>query len=337
HTWSETRASTSVKRTISYCPTLEGAFGSSTTRTKSHAPSRGLPVTSRIAPSLRFTLAPTGRSRKMRAALLPSRSLPLLDSAMTRLLGEEFVVDMLIHRVEILPAFGFHEGQPAAKAGSGWLLRHPEVEGKPRHPVVGRPPPDPHLEVVGQPPGHRPLAGREDVVPVLHVVGFGQAGRPAVAHHVMALGVLHRFGRLLVHLEQAPALGDAHPMGLPGQDAPMVDDHVRKDGKMPAAIAVARHDLFAILLLLRLVGLAVVLVHAGLLPRVDIVTPPGLLVKLIGSPMAQLVIAHGVVLRRELGAHGAAVRVSLALGADGRGVDGAVGHGGVRRVGRKAK
>src|SRR5207249_7070346 len=121
----------------------------------------------------------------------------------------------------------------------------------------------------------------------------------------MALSVLHMFGRLLVHLEQAPALGDAHPMGLPGQDAPMVDDDVGKDGEMSAAIAVTRHDLVSILLLLRLVGLAVVLVHPGILPCVDIVTPPRLPVKLIGSPMAQLMIAHSVVLRRELGAHGA--------------------------------
>src|SRR5438132_10897302 len=270
----------------------------------------------------------------MRAALLPSRLLPLLDSAMARLLWADFVVDVRIHWVEIIPAFGFHKGQPAAKAGPSWLLGHPEVEGKPWYPVVGMPPSYPHLEVVWQPPGHRPLASREDVVPVLHVVGFGQAGWPAVAHHVMALGVLHIFGRLLVHLEQAPALGDAHPMGLPGQDAPMVDDHVGKDGEMAAAIAVARHDLVPILLLLRLVGLAVVLVHPRILPRIDIVTPPRLPVKLIRSPMPQLMIAHGVVFRRELGSHGAPVRVPLALGADGRGVDGAVRHGRVRRVAR---
>src|SRR5215467_11825873 len=157
---------------MSSCPTLEGSCGSSTMRTRSQAPSPGLPVTSRIAPSLRFTLAPTGSSRYMTAALLPCRSLPLLDSAMARLLREDFVVDVLIHRVELIPAFGFHEGQPTAKAGPGWLLGHPEVEGKPRHPVVGMPLPHPHLEVVRQPPGHRPLTGREDVVPVLHVVGF---------------------------------------------------------------------------------------------------------------------------------------------------------------------
>src|SRR5215510_5822747 len=102
------------------------------------------------------------------AALLPSRSLPLLASAMARLLREDFMVDVFIHWVEIVPALGFHEGQPAAKAGPGWLLGHPEVEGKPRRPVVGMPPPNAHLEVVRQPPGHRPPAGREDVVPVLH-------------------------------------------------------------------------------------------------------------------------------------------------------------------------
>src|SRR5437868_2328878 len=133
---------------MSSCPTLAGSFGASTTRTRSQAPSRGLPVTSRIAPSLRFTLAPTGRSRKIRAALLPSRSLPLRDSAMARLLREDFVVDVRIHGVEIIPALGFHKGQPAAKAGPGWLLGHTEVEGKPRHPVVGMPPLYPHLEVV---------------------------------------------------------------------------------------------------------------------------------------------------------------------------------------------
>src|ERR671934_2760676 len=138
----------------------------------------------------------------MRAALLPSRSLSLLASAMARLLREDFVVDVLIHWIEIIPAFGFHEGQPTAKAGPGWLLGHPEVEGKPRYPVVAMPLPHPHLEVIRQPPGYRPLAGREDVVPVLHVVGFGQAGRPAIAHHVMALGVLHMFWRHPVHLEQ---------------------------------------------------------------------------------------------------------------------------------------
>src|SRR5215813_15417797 len=99
---------------------------------------------------------------------------------MARLLREEFVVDVLIHRVEIIPAPGFHEGQPAAKAGPGWLLGHPEVKSKSRCPVVGMPPSYPHLEVVWQPPGHCPPAGWEDVVPVLHVVGFGQAGRPAV-------------------------------------------------------------------------------------------------------------------------------------------------------------
>src|SRR5215510_8835655 len=182
----------------------------------------------------------------MMAALLPLRSLSLLDWSMARLLREDFVVDALIHWVEIIPALGFHEGQPAAKAGPGWLLGHPEVEGKPRHPIVVMPPPDPHLEVVRQPPGHRPPTGWEDVVPVLHVVGFGQAGRPAVAHHVMALGVLHIFGSVPVHLEQAPALGDSHSIGLPGQDAPVVDDHIGKDSEMPAAIAVASDDLVPI-------------------------------------------------------------------------------------------
>src|SRR5262245_48126981 len=116
----------------------------------------------------------------MMAALFPLRSLPLLDWSMARLLREDFVVDVLIHRVEVIPTLGFHEGQPAAKAGPGWLLRHPEVEGKPRYPIVGMPPPNAHLEVVRQPPSHSPPAGREDVVPVLHVIGFGQAGRPAV-------------------------------------------------------------------------------------------------------------------------------------------------------------
>src|SRR5262245_52299639 len=111
----------------------------------------------------------------MTAALLPLRSLPLRDWSMAMLLREDFVVDMLIHRVEIIPALGFHEGQPAAKAGPGWLLGHPEVEGKPRHSVIGMPPPNPHLEVVWQPPGHSPPAGREDGVPVLHVVGFVEA------------------------------------------------------------------------------------------------------------------------------------------------------------------
>src|SRR5262249_8514833 len=209
----------------------------------------------------------------MMAALLPLRSLSLLDSAMTRLLREDFVVDVLIHRIEFIPALGFHEGQPPAKAGPGWLLGHPEVEGKPLYPVVVMPTPNSHLEVVRQPPGHRPPTGREDVVPILHVVGFGQAGWPAVAHHVMALGVLHIFGSLPAPLERATALGDAPSIGLPGKDAPMVDDHFRKDGEMPAAIAVAGYDLVPILLLLRFVGLAVVLVHPRLLPRVDIVTP----------------------------------------------------------------
>src|SRR5437879_1563244 len=105
----------------------------------------------------------------------------------------------------------------------------------------------------------------------------------------------------------------------------MVDDHVGKDGEMAAAIAVTRHDLVSILLLLHLVGLAIVLVHPRILPRVDIVTPPRLLVQFIGSPLPQLMIAPGVVLRRELGSHRAPVRVPLALGADGRGVDGAWG------------
>src|SRR5262249_830074 len=110
-----------------------------------------------------------------------------------------------------------------------------------------------------------------------------------------------------------------------------------KDGEMAAAIAVTRHDLVPILLLLRFVGLAVVLVYPRILPRVGIVTPPRLPVEFIGAPVTQLMIAHGVVLRRELAGHRAAVRVPVALGADGRGIDGAMRHGRVRRIGRKAK
>src|SRR5215831_19891612 len=53
--------------------------------------------------------------------------------------------------------------------------------------------------------------------------------------------------------------------------------------------------------------------------------------------LLSLMIAHGVVLRRELAAHRAAVRVPVALGADGRGIDGAMRHGRVRRIRRKAK
>src|SRR5215510_5605838 len=159
---------------MSSCPTLAGSFGSSTTRTKSQAPSPGLPVTSRIAPSLRFTLAPTGSSRYMTAALLPLRSCELCDWSMVTLLQPGVVaLGALLNGVEIVPAFGFHEGQPAAKAGPMRLLGHGMGEAHAGQPLIFKALAMPADEAIGHCPGDGSQAGGVDVVPILHVVRFG--------------------------------------------------------------------------------------------------------------------------------------------------------------------
>src|SRR5262245_14062697 len=115
----------------------------------------------------------------------------------------------LLDGVEIVPAFGFHEGQPAAKAGPMGLLGHGMGEAHAGRPLVFKALAVPTDEAIGDRLGDGAPAGGVDVVPVLHVVRFGDAGGAVVAHHVMPLGVLYVLGRVLVHRVYAPSLGDA--------------------------------------------------------------------------------------------------------------------------------
>src|SRR5437868_14199627 len=127
-----------------------------------------------------------------------------------------------------------------------------------------------HGVVVRRLLGAEAEACREYVVPVLHVVGLGDARGATVAHHIVPLSILHVLGGVLVHLVEPPGLHHADPVGVPGQNAPVIDDDVGKDREMAATEAVARKVLVGVLLGFALAGLSVVLVHAGLDPGIAV-------------------------------------------------------------------
>src|ERR671923_2286578 len=136
----------------------------------------------------------------MTAASLPFRSCELRDWSMVNLLPPGVVaLGALLDGVEIVPAFGFHEGQPAAKAGPMGLLGHGMGEAHAGKPLIFKALAMPADEAIRERLGDGAPAGGVDIVPVLHVVRFGYAGGGGVAHHVMSLGILDVLGRVLVH------------------------------------------------------------------------------------------------------------------------------------------
>src|SRR5438552_18407312 len=111
--------------------------------------------------------------------------------------------------------------------------------------------------------GDDAAAGGRGVVPVLHVVGLGQADGTGVAHVVPAHGVFDFLGRLSIHEVEAPAFGPTDAVRVPHGDgfshgAATLINHVGED------TASTGDDVLAFELLhLRLVGLAEVLLDPG--------------------------------------------------------------------------
>src|SRR5262245_41608509 len=142
-----------------------------------------------IAPLVSLIFKPSGRSRKTSAPCTPERSYFFDDSTPAPL--PDAMVGRFVYRVEVVPALGLHEGEPAAEAGAGGIFGPVVVEDDDVGGVFPElSPTETVCEVVVVLLRGHALAGGEHVVPVLHVVGLGRAGGPVVAHGVMADGVL---------------------------------------------------------------------------------------------------------------------------------------------------
>src|SRR5262249_30789582 len=115
------------------------------------------------------------------------------------------------------------------------------------------------------------LAGRVDVVPVLHVVRLEETDRPVETFRLVSERVLDVLRRRPVHARRRPALEHARRVRVVPPDAPTVDHDAREDGKVAATPAVRRHHTVGVLLRLASLLLAEVLVDAGFEPLVDVV------------------------------------------------------------------
>ncbi len=186
-----------------------------------------------------------------------------------------------------------------------------------------------HLEVVRQALGNCAQAGRKRVVPVLHVVRFGQSAGPAVAHHVAPLRVFDYFRGFTIDRVLAPALGHADTVRVPQQNTLRLDVDVRPHQARPAV-----HELAFVLFRLPGVLLAIVIVNSRhRKPRIDVGRDARSFVDRIVTAVTKLRTRHFVgSLGKVRTPTVTAAAVSIALRPDRRDVDRTVRHRRVRTV-----
>src|SRR6266498_3337348 len=237
--------------------------------------------------------------------------------------------------VQIVPAPRLHKRQPSTQPGTLILFGDTKIQCHAGDALVRKLVSQAALKVIGYSCSDGAAAGRVGIVPVLHVVGLGQPRWPGVAHHVPALGVFNHLGRILVDLEQPPALRYTYPMGMPLENALLLNVDIGEDqGTTPMQV------LILVLLGLLLASLAIILVHLRRfrLPRIHVGRYAGKLVDTVMASVPQLSAGHLVTGLRESGAHGMTVAIlPFPLRANGSHVDGAVCGNPVQCVAVEAK
>src|SRR4030095_1420399 len=237
--------------------------------------------------------------------------------------------------IQVVPAPRLHTRQPSTQPGALILFGDTKIQRHPWDALVGKVVAQAALEVIGYPCSDGATAGRVRIVPVLHIVGLGQARWAGIAHHVPALRVFNHLGRILVDLEQPPALRYANLMGMPLENALLLNVDIGEDqGTTPMQVSTF---IFLGLLLARL---SIILVHLRRfrLPCVDVGRYAGKLVDAVMAAVPQLSAGHLVAGLRESRAHGMTVAVlAFPLWTNSSHVDGTVRGNPVQRVTVEAK
>src|SRR5262245_9210941 len=131
--------------------------------------------------------------------------------------------------IQIVPAPRLHKRQPSTQPRTLILFGDAKIQCHAGDALVRKLVPQAALKVIGYSCSDGATAGRVGIVPVLHVVGLSQPRWSGVAHHVPALGVFNHLGRILVDLEQPPALGYANPMGMPLENTFLLNVDIGED------------------------------------------------------------------------------------------------------------